>query len=233
MATLAHMPPIIATAAALTPWGAKWTATPNAFTKKDGMDFGKELNKLVGSAVATMLGGIPIITPNRNHLMPANSDAVEVGDVRVIGGIRPQNFDVGYRPDGVRFAFDGKTLNDTGSVKANYQNMVNDLGTEATSVHARFPFAVVAFIIAIPCPCFIAGGVRERYTRLLDRLAGRMTPADEIYKAEAMSLVLWDPAAGGVDPTWPDPSSLLRIEKFSDQVEKAYETRYGGLPPHD
>ena len=26
--------------------------------------------------------------------------------VRVVGGIRPQNYDVGYRPDGVRFVHD-------------------------------------------------------------------------------------------------------------------------------
>ena len=52
---------------------------------------------------------------------------VEVGPVRVIGGVRPQNFDVGYRPDAIRFAFDSKSLNDRESIGKNWQNMINDL----------------------------------------------------------------------------------------------------------
>lgn len=66
---------------------------------------------------------------------------MEVGPTRVIGGIRPQNFDVAYRPDGVRFAYDSKTLNSRNSLGKNYQNMLNDLGTEAATVHIRFPSA--------------------------------------------------------------------------------------------
>ena len=72
--------------------------------------------------------------------------------MRIIGGVRPQNFDVGYRPDGVRFAFDSKTLNDRKSIGKNWQNMINDLATEATTVHSRFPHAVVAFLVALPEP---------------------------------------------------------------------------------
>ncbi|MDP2935994.1 MAG: hypothetical protein Q8O86_05835, partial [Dehalococcoidia bacterium] len=72
---------------------------------------------------------------------------MEVGPVHIVGGVRPQNFDVGYRPDGVRFAFDSKTINDLDSVRKNWQNMVNDLATEATTVHSRFPYAVVAFMV--------------------------------------------------------------------------------------
>ena len=42
-------------------------------------------------------------------LLPTKSNCVEVGPTRVIGGIRPQNYDVAYRPDGPRFVFDSKT----------------------------------------------------------------------------------------------------------------------------
>lgn len=119
----------------------------------------------VGTALAAMLGGVPITTPNANALTPSHPDCVEVGPVRIIGGVRPQNFDVGYRPDGVRFAFDSKTLNDSKSVGKNWQNMINDLATEATTVHSRFPHAVVfphaivfphavvAFMVVVPEPC--------------------------------------------------------------------------------
>ena len=70
----------------------------------------------------------------------------------IVGGIRKQNYDVAYRPDGVRFAFDSKTLNVADSMGKNWQNMVNDLATEASTVHTRFPMAVVAFLVLIPVP---------------------------------------------------------------------------------
>ncbi len=57
-----------------------------------------------------MLGDIPIVVPKARALTPPEKDCVEVGPVRVIGGVRSQNFDVGYRPDGLRFAFDSKSV---------------------------------------------------------------------------------------------------------------------------
>src|SRR5262245_44011092 len=138
------MPEIKVEAASLLEWGRKWNVN-SALSKKEGMNFGSIFDNQVAKALAIMLGGIKIETPNANALLPRGGDVVEVGPVRVIGGIRPQNYDVGYRPDGVRFVFDSKTLNDIRSVGKNFQNMVNDLGTEATTVHARFPYSLVAF----------------------------------------------------------------------------------------
>ncbi len=159
------------------------------------------------------------------------TDCVEVGPVRVIGGVRPQNFDVGYRPDGVRFAFDSKTLNDAASVKKNWQNMVNDLATEATTVHSRFPHAVVAFMVVIPTPCLVEPQ-RSAIIETLERLARRASVEDSDYMAEAISLVLWNPENGSLNDNIPSSSSPLRIEKFSGYVETAYINRYKGLPPH-
>ena len=186
----------------------------------------------IGRAFATMLGGIPIVEPNKNDLIPSNRDCVEVGECRIIGGIRPQNFDAAYRPDGVRFAFDSKTLNDAASVRKNYQNMINDLGTEATTVHIRFPYAVVAFLVAVPTPC-LASPQKEALTATLERLSQRSSPLDSAHKAEAIALVVWDPESGEVDCSWPEESSCLRIESFSSQIQKSYEARYKGLPPHE
>jgi hypothetical protein len=50
--------------------------------------------------------------------------------------------------------------------------------------------------------------------------------------AEAISLVLWHPGNGSIDAAVPAPSSPLRFEKFSEQVEATYISRYKGLPPH-
>ena len=91
--------------------------------------------------------------PAATSLTPSQPDCVEVSPVRIVGGVRPQNFYVGYRPDGVRFAFDSKTLNDSKSVGKNWQNMIHDLSTEAVTAHSRFPHAGVAFIVIVPEPC--------------------------------------------------------------------------------
>jgi len=145
-----------------------------------------------------MLGGIPVIKPGGNDLVPKQANSVEVGDCRIVGGVRPQNFDVGYRPDGVRFAFDSKTLNDTKSVEKNWQNMINDLGTEATTVHIRFPYAVVAFLVAIPKSC-LTSPQKEALAETLERMSQRTSPIDAPHKAEAIALAIWDPDSRTID----------------------------------
>jgi len=231
MAILENMPNIEIRQGDLRPWGNKWRVN-NAFSKKEGMDFGTVFDNQVGKALATMLGGLDIICPSQTELLPKEPDVVEVGPVRIIGGIRPQNYDVGYRPDGVRFLFDSKTLNDVKSIRKNFQNMVNDLATEATTAHMRFPHAVVAFMVIIPDPCFVEN-LRSRFTRMLERLVGRCSPTDDYHKAEAVSLVLWNPVDCTIVDEWPPKNSLLRIENFSQQIQAQYFERYDGLPPHD
>jgi hypothetical protein len=159
------------------------------------------------------------------------ADCVEVGNTRTIGGVRPQNFDVCYRPDGVRFAFDSKTLNDLDSVGKNYQNMINDLATEATTIHIRFPYGVVAFVVIIPEPCLVSPQ-REALIGTLDRLARTMNVTNHAHLAEAISLVIWDPSTGEISSQVPAEESRLRIENFSSHVQAAYFARYEGLPPH-
>lgn len=225
------MPQIVLPSGDFQRFGAVWLHQ-SKFAKKAGMDFGNLLDFAVGEALAVMLGGVPILVPNQTQLQPSMADCVEVGPVRIVGGVRPQNFDVGYRPDGVRIAFDSKTLNDHDSVGKNWQNMINDLATEATTVHSRFPSAVVGFVVAIPLPCMPLGARTNSIVGTLTRLGGRRLVDEPAHRAEAMSLVLWDPATGNVHPGLPDPTSPLRIERFSDQVHHAYHDRFQGLPPH-
>lgn len=141
----------------------------------------------------------------------------------------PQNFDVAYRPDGVRFAFDSKTLNGKQSFAKNYQNMINDLASEAATVHTRFPAAVVAFIIAVPLPCF--GPHQARLEAALSRLAERLHPSDEPHRAEAIALLVWDPATAEVLPD-ATQSNALKVTGFSKCIQTVYERRYAGMPPH-
>lgn len=108
--------------------------------------------------------------------------------------------------------------------------MINDLATEATTVHSRFPHAVVAFLVALPASCLV-GSRRTAVIETLERLARRTGVQSPDYMAEAITLVLWN-ADGTMDANYPPSNSTLRIEKFSELVEQAYWSRYKGLPPH-
>lgn len=227
------MPPISISQVELQRFGITWNSNGGNLSRtppQSSSELGKLFDNAVGKALAAMLGGIPIVSPSSTKLTPQIPDCVEVGPVRVIGGVRPQNFDVGYRPDGIRFAYDTKTLNDRHSVAKNWQNMVNDLATEATTVHSRFPYAVVAFIVICPKPCL--GTQQKPLIETLERLARRTSVEGPIYMAEAISLVAWNPDDGSIVTDIPDPISPLRIEKFSEFVQNSYISRYKGLPPH-
>ena len=228
------MPPLAISEAELAAFGTAWTANNGSLSRtppQSSGDLGKVFDMAVGTALAVMLGGVPVVTPGSSALTPALADCVEVGPVRIIGGVRPQNFDVGYRPDGVRFAFDSKTLNDVKSVGKNWQNMINDLATEATTVHSRFPHAVVALLVAIPEPCLVEPQL-STMVETLERLARRQKVEDAAYMAESISLIIWRPQDGSISDLVPAQTSPLRYEKFSMQVEAAYVSRYKGLPPH-
>ena len=228
------MPPISFSLEDMKRFGDRWQANDGALRRsrpESSLEFGEMFDARVGAALAEMLGGIPIVKPNPNHLTPSQPDCVEVGPVRVVGGVRPQNFDVGYRPDGVRFAYDSKTLNDRKSVAKNYQNMINDLATEATTVHSRFPFAVVAFMVVIPAPCLVEPQ-SSALIGTLERLNGRVGVDEPNQVAEAMALVVWDPSSGMILPDRPAADSSIRLERFAETIERVYRSRYKGLPPH-
>ena len=234
MPALASMPAISIARRDLIRFGARWRENAGALSRtppESSGQLGNLFDAAVGSALATLLGSVPVVTPSSTSLLPSGADCVEVGPMRVVGGVRPQNFDVGYRPDGVRFAFDSKTLNDTKSIGKNWQNMINDLATEATTVHSRFPYAVAAFMVIYPRPA-VADAQLTATIGTLERLGGRNLVDEPGHRAEAMSLVIWKPDTGEIDDTIPDRSSPLRIERFSEDVERNYVARYKGLPPH-
>ncbi|MGA3160601.1 MAG: hypothetical protein ABSC77_05235 [Terracidiphilus sp.] len=235
MAILAPMPQVNVPTGVLLEFGQQWTANGGSLSRTppfSSSQLGRQFDDAVGSALAVMLGGIPVVEPlNSNALVAPMADCVEVGATRTIGGIRPQNFDVCYRPDGVRFAFDSKTLNDLKSVRKNYQNMINDLATEATTIHVRFPHALVAFIVIVPAPCLLPPQ-REVLIGTLDRLARRTSVNNQFHLAEALSLVVWEPETGEILPNVPALGSRLRLEMFPIAVQSAYFSRYEGFPPH-
>lgn len=244
MAELQRMPQILISPEELRMWGLLWLSdnyeedgsTKNkeaqSFSRKQSMTFATFIDRAFGASISHMLGNIPIETPRRDALIPPLEDCVEVGPVRIIGGIRPQNFDAAYRPDGPRIVFDSKTLNERKSIGKNWQNMINDLGTEATTVHTRFPYAIVAFVVVLPKPA-LEQKQQHDIQRTLERLGTRRNIIDPPHLAESIALVVWDPETGEIDASIPTPNSNLRIEEFHTKVEQIYYERYKGLPPHD
>lgn len=241
-ALLDHMPTIVPSKADLQAWGAIWLGTQNStggakpancFDKKQGMDFGKVFDKAFGVALAQMLGGIPVVDITANgKLVPPEEDCVEVGGARVVGGIRPQNFDAVYRPDGPRVVLDSKTLNDAKSVGKNWQNMINDVSTESATVHTRFPYCVTVLVCAIPRPALMPKQEMD-IIRTLERLGCRKDVLDQDHLAEAIAFIVWDPHTGDLDPNVPGPDSPIRLENVNQRIYDAYVHRYQGLPPHD
>jgi len=243
MASLSgSMPPVIIPEEPLRKWGELWRGTlnpqtgkskrPDCFNRQQSVNFAGFIDEEVAKSFAAMLGNIPVRHATKARLTPLEADCVEVGPTRIIGGVRPQNFDVAYRPDGPRIAFDSKTLNDLSSVRKNWQNMVNDLATEAATVHTRFPYALVAFMVVIPEPALASKQLSD-LTRTLERLSTRKDVLDQTHLAEAIALVVWNPDTGKVSETTPPISSPLRIEQFSNLIYPHYLNRYKGLPPHD
>lgn len=202
-----------------------------SFDKKQAMDFGLQFDRAFGRAVAAMLGGIEVREVNGDALLPPAPDIMEVGKTRIVGGIRPQNYDAAYRPDGPRIVYDSKTLNERKSIGKNWQNMINDLSTEATTVHTRFPMCIVAFIVAVPRPALDRPQERD-LVRTLERLGTRTGVLDQAHLAEAIALVVWNPADGSINADVPPKESNLRIEAMHTRIETAYLARYANLPPH-
>ncbi len=232
------MPALALGPSVLAAFGNQWNKNGGALSRTSpcsSNDLGCEIDQLVAGALAALLGGIGVVkasSKKTTQLYPPEPDCVETAPVTIVGGIRKQNYDVAYRPDGVRFAFDSKTLNDKKSVGKNWQNMVNDLATEAATIHTRFPMAVVAFLVLIPEPAL--GAQLEAITWRLDGLAARVDEHGPAHVAETMCFAVWDPATGQVSNRLPDPGAHpnLRIESFSTQVDAAYRLRYAGSPPH-
>jgi hypothetical protein len=94
MAILAPMPQVNLPTNELLAFGAQWTANDDRLSRTppySSLQLGTLANTAVATALATMLGGIPIVAPiSSNALLPPHADSVELGEIRVVGGVRPK-----------------------------------------------------------------------------------------------------------------------------------------------
>lgn len=202
-----------------------------AFARDESVQFATLFDRAFGKALGSFLGDIPVVAPAGDSLLPPRPDCVEVGATRIVGGIRPQNYDAAYRPDGPRVVLDSKSLNDRKSIGKNWQNMINDVATEAATIHTRFPYAVVAFMIVLPKPV-LEPKQRADIITTLERLGTREHVLDQHHLAEAIALVVWDPETGLIDDMIPGVDSSIGLKSFSEKIARYYTERYKGLPPH-
>ena len=96
------MPAVTVEQAELTRFGETWRNNGGGLSRtppQSSSQLGNLFDAAVGASLVMMLGGIPIVRPASTALTASVADCVEVGPVRIIGGVRPQNFDVGYRPE--------------------------------------------------------------------------------------------------------------------------------------
>jgi len=232
MPALQKMPEIHLDEEELKQLGLRWEPTSKSLPKADGEKAGKLCDSNIAKAMAKMLGDIEIKSPlSSKALIPPHEDCVELGSTTIIGGIRSQMFDICYRPDGVRIAYDNKSLNSKSSVGKNYRNMINDLGTEAATVHSRFPFAVVSFVVILPEPCLEEPHLTGLMSALV-RLNNRSSENDHAHKAEVISLVLWDPTSGKINKNYPKKDTGLHLSSYSEKIYENYFLRYRGMAPH-
>lgn len=232
MPALQKMPEIVLDEKDLKNLGQNWNPISKSLPKADGERAGKICDSNIAKSLARMLGDIEVKPPlNSKALIPPHEDCVELGHTTIIGGIRSQRFDICYRPDGIRFAYDNKSLNSKESVGKNYRNMINDLGTEAATVHSRFPFAVVSFVVIVPEPCLEEPHLTGLMSSLI-RLNNRSSENDHAHKAEVISLVLWDPTTGKINKDYPTKDTGLHLSSYSEKIYENYFLRYRGMPPH-
>ena len=202
------------------------------FVKKDAMDFANYIDEKIASCMSEFLGDIPIQKAKQNNLNPVDGTVcVETGEITICGGVRQQNFDVAFRPDGPRIIVDSKSLNATKSIQKNWQNMINDIATESTTIHLRYPYAITSFVIALPRQA-LKDSQRSDIINTLERMAGRPEPHFPSSLIEIITLIIWDVDTGEIDAEYPPPNSQLRVENFSPALEELYLKRYRGLLPH-
>ena len=97
MANLRPMPTIVLPTDRLVAIGKHWKPQDSELPKAQGQLAGTLCDETVGNALATMLGGISVLKPKMNSLLPAGPDCVEVGPTRVIGGSYVSKYETGER----------------------------------------------------------------------------------------------------------------------------------------
>jgi hypothetical protein len=156
------------------------------------------------------------------------------GELEVAGALRSARADVSesHQLDGLRLAVEIKPVNL--AVGRAIWNRFGDVRAFAVNIHLKFPFAVVAGVLTVPTWEWSATGtsksptlhIIDRLVRRLQRTRRRETEADAPHLLEAVTVVVYDPDTGHLNPVLPPPGYGLRWDEFVSIVAETYEIRF-------
>jgi hypothetical protein len=118
------------------------------------------------------------------------------------------------------------------SIIKNTINRFEEYVGDATNLHTRYPMLVLGFVMMIPANAETYAGGRpteglRRIAALLERANARrvVTEPSGSYEVSSLLLVDFNKNPPRVVPKYPEPGSLLRIEKFFDSLLELYRQR--------
>jgi hypothetical protein len=156
------------------------------------------------------------------------------GELEVAGALRTARADVSesHQLDGLRLAVEIKPVNL--AVGRAIWNRFGDVRAFAVNIHLKFPFAVVAGVLVVPTWEWSASGtsktptlhIIDRLVRRLQRTRRRETEADAPHLLEALTVVVYDPDTGDLNPAVPPHGFGLRWDEFVSIVAETYDIRF-------
>lgn len=126
------------------------------------------------------------------------------------------------------------------SIEKNVNNRWEEAIGDAANLHARFPMLVFGFLVIVPAVAVSESGQREEVidasglptalahtiARKLSAARGRRSPTDLPSFYEEIALAVFEPAPPcQLHPTFPDPTTGLRLEPFFDRLVERFRER--------
>lgn len=162
--------------------------------------------------------------------------------VRILGGYVDKEVDISLQSDTSGPLLAASVKSQMSSIAANMKNRFEEYLADATNLHSRFPMLVFGFLMIVPYAVYDANGniveevidssgqptaLAQRLKGLLQGVTGRSEPTSlpGAYEEATLLVLNFTAAPVPVHPTFPEPTSNLRIEDFFDRLMRCYRQR--------
>ena len=189
------------------------------------------------------------------YLLVHDPESAAGGELTVLGGLKTKDVDVVVSKPGIGPCV-AVSIKGTLNAFRNLTNRMEEAVGDCTNLHISYPNLVYGFLhviranregpLAPEAAHFLkadeAGNVAAndiavrgdgevvesivRYHDVLLGLAGRDGVRNDISRYEALALAMVEPESRSVVADWPSAASPLRMEKFMDEIYRAYDQRY-------
>lgn len=177
------------------------------------------------------------------HRLLLDSDSAVSGELTILGGLKTKSVDVVVVKEGLGPCI---AISVKGTLNAfrNLTNRMEEAAGDCTNIHISYPNLVYGFfhvIRATPesqtdkrndAAIDAAGNVVDgivRYHDAMSRLCGRQDVRDDVSRYEAVCLALvatQKKAKGTIIDSFPPRNSPIRVERFFEDIYRAYDLRY-------